>query len=193
MNTNTSAASLPGSVRDHRAATIRLVGFDVDGTLTDGRIIIGNQGEMAKFFSVRDGLGLRLLMDAGITVAIITARRSEIVTQRCAELRIDHVLQAVPDKALALTELAGQLGIPMEQTAFMGDDLPDLPAMQCAGMAACVADAADEVREYADWVAAEPGGQGAARSFAQYLLKSRRGWTAAIERFTRAPTGAGQA
>ena len=142
--------------RDRIAAGVRLVGLDVDGTLTDGRIIIGEHGEMAKFFSVRDGLGLRLLMDCDITVAIITARTSEIVTQRCRELKIQHVLQAVPDKAGALTDLAGSLGIPMHQTAFMGDDLPDLPAMACAGLSACVADAADEVRARADWIASEP-------------------------------------
>ena len=187
MNQIENTTELTSPPRDHIAAGVRLVGFDVDGTLTDGRIVIGDRGEMAKFFSVRDGLGLRLLMDCGITVAIITARNSEIVTQRCRELKIQHVLQAVPDKASALSSLAASLDIPLNQTAFMGDDLPDLPAMACAGLAACVTDAADEVRARADWIAPEAGGQGAARSFAQYLLKSRGAWNQAIQRFTQPP------
>lgn len=169
------------------ASRIRLVGFDVDGTLTDGRIIIGEHGEMAKFFSVRDGLGLRLLMDSGIEVAIITARESSIVTQRCRELRINHVLQAVGDKALALKSLADSLGIPVSETAFMGDDLPDLPAMKVAGLAACVGNACAEVRARADWIADEPGGHGAVRSFAEMVLKSRGAWGDAIKRFTDGP------
>ncbi len=169
------------------ASRIRLVALDVDGTLTDGRIIIGEHGEMAKFFSVRDGLGLRLLMDSGIAVAIITARESPIVTQRCRELRIDHVLQAVGDKALALKTLADSLRIPVSDTAFMGDDLPDLPAMNLAGLAACVGNASAEVRARADWIADEPGGHGAVRSFAEMLLKSRGVWADAIRRFTDGP------
>ncbi|MGH1359736.1 MAG: KdsC family phosphatase [Burkholderiaceae bacterium] len=166
------------------ASGVQLVGLDVDGTLTDGRIIIGADGEMAKFFSVRDGLGLRLLMDAGIAVAIITARESSIVTARCRELRIDHVLQAVGDKATALSTLADSLNIPLSATAFMGDDLPDLPAMQIAGLAACVGNASAEVRAQANWIADQDGGHGAVRSFAEMLLKSRGGWAGAITRFT---------
>lgn len=169
---------------DSIAAAVQLAAFDIDGTLTDGRIIIGDNGELAKAFSVRDGLGLRLLMDAGIQVAIITARESKIVTRRCEELRIDHVLQGVKDKASALTTLADNLNIAIENTAFMGDDLPDLPALRVAGLAACVGDAVTEVKAHCHWVSAVPGGHGAARDFAQYILMARGGWGDAIGRFT---------
>lgn len=185
----------PGNLLDkhslnERAAAIRLLAIDVDGTLTDGRIIIGADGELAKAFSVHDGMGMRLLMDAGIAVAIITARQSAIVTQRSRELKLQHVLQGVGDKATALISLAAELDIPMAQTAFMGDDLPDLPAMHVAGLAACVADATGEVQARADWIAPEAGGRGAVRALAEYLLKSRGAWEQAISRFTNEP-GAG--
>lgn len=176
--------NLPAKQTDSIAATVQLVAFDIDGTLTDGRIIIGDNGELAKAFSVRDGLGLRLLMDAGIRVAIITARESKIVTRRCEELRIDHVLQGVKDKASAFTALAADLNIPIKNTAFMGDDLPDLPALRLAGLAACVGDAVTEVKAHSHWIAAAPGGHGAAREFAQYLLMARGSWGEAISRFT---------
>ena len=172
---------------DSIAAAVRLVAFDIDGTLTDGRIIIAGNGELAKAFSVRDGLGLRLLMDAGITVAIITARESEIVARRCEELRIDHVLQGVKDKASAFASLAKTLNIPMAHTAFMGDDLPDLPALRIAGLATCVSDAETEVRAHSDWISTRAGGHGAARELAQYLLTAKGAWADSIKRFTHGP------
>jgi len=176
--------NLPANKTDSIAASVQLAAFDIDGTLTDGRIIIGDNGELAKAFSVRDGLGLRLLMDAGIHVAIITARESKIVTRRCEELRIDHVLQGVKDKAGAFTSLAAELNIPIENTAFMGDDLPDLPALRIAGLAACVGDAVTEVKAHCHWVSTVPGGHGAARELAQYLLMTRGRWGEVIGRFT---------
>ena len=105
-----------------RAAAVDLLALDVDGTLTDGRIYIGPQGEAMKAFSVRDGFGLTLLREAGIRIAIITARRSEIVERRAAELGIEMVLQGVRDKRTALESLCAQTGIALERTAFAGDD-----------------------------------------------------------------------
>lgn len=168
-----------------QARAIRLVGLDIDGTLTDGRIVISAKGELAKSFCVRDGQGIRLLLDNGIAVALITARKSRIVAARASELGIEHVLQGVKDKASALTDLAGQLGIKPNQTAFMGDDLPDLPAMSVSGLAACVANAAPELKAMAQWQSAREGGDGAVREFAEFILKSQKLWDGAIESFTR--------
>ena len=112
-----------------------------DGTLTDGRIHIGPQGEAMKSFSVRDGFGLTLLREAGIRLAVVTARRSSIVEHRAAELKFDVVLQGVGDKASALAQLCTTAGIALDEAGFVGDDWPDLPAMLSAGFAASVADA----------------------------------------------------
>ncbi|MFP5407628.1 MAG: KdsC family phosphatase, partial [Gammaproteobacteria bacterium] len=132
-----------------RAAAVRLLAMDVDGTLTDGRIHIGPQGEAMKSFSVRDGFGLTLLREAGIRLAVITGRRSSIVEYRAAELKFDSVVQGVEDKAAVLARLAAEAGLKPAETGFVGDDWPDLPAMLGAGFAASVADAPAEVRERA--------------------------------------------
>lgn len=173
-----------------RARSIRLLGLDIDGTLTDGRIVIGARGEVAKFFSVHDGQGLRLLMDSGIQVALITARESKIVRTRARELGIRHALQGVNDKATALADLTSQLGFEPQQTAFMGDDLPDLPAMRRAGLAACVNNAAPELKAFAHWQSHCDGGHGAVREFCEFLLKSQGLWASAIARFTGQPDSA---
>ena len=112
------------------ARQVRLLAMDIDGTLTDGSIWIGPQGECAKRFSVRDGFGIKLLQKAGIELAIITGRRSEIVARRAEELGIRHVFQDVPDKLVVLKELGARLGIGLQEMAFIGDDWPDLAAMQ---------------------------------------------------------------
>ena len=166
------AAPTVGARRPARdsAPGLRLLALDVDGTLTDGAILIGPQGEAMKAFSVRDGFGLALLRGAGLQIAIITGRHSAIVERRAAELGIVHVRQSVSDKAQALRELCAELGIGTAQAAFMGDDWPDLPAMRLAGLALAPADADPEVRERADWVASRPGGHGAVREFADWWL-----------------------
>lgn len=166
-----------------RAAAVRLMAFDVDGTLTDGSIHIGPAGETFKRFSVRDGLGLVLLRQAGIRVAIVTGRRSDIVSQRARELGIDTVLQGVGDKAQAMRQLCEEAGIELSQAGFMGDDWPDLPAMLSVGFAATVPDAAPELLRVAHWTATSPGGGGAARELAEYLLRSQGLLEAAIGRF----------
>jgi 3-deoxy-D-manno-octulosonate 8-phosphate phosphatase (KDO 8-P phosphatase) len=176
-----------------RALGLRLLALDVDGTLTDGSIWIGTDGEALKRFSVHDGFGLTLLREAGLHIAIITGRQSGIVQARAAELRIAHVLQGVQDKADALRRLCAQLGITPAQAAFMGDDWPDLPAMQIAGLALAPADAAPPVRDRADWVAASPGGHGAVREFAEWWLAERKLLEPMLARYlapqaTREPT-----
>jgi 3-deoxy-D-manno-octulosonate 8-phosphate phosphatase (KDO 8-P phosphatase) len=167
---------------EQRAAAVRLMAFDVDGTLTDGGIHIGPDGETFKRFSVRDGLGLVLLRQAGIEVAIITGRQSAIVTRRAAELGIATVLQGVGDKAAALRDLADARGLSLDHCGFMGDDWPDLTVMQAVGFAAAVPDAAPEVLQAAHWTARLPAGGGAARELAEYLLKAQGRLAEAIGR-----------
>ena len=157
---------------------LRLLAMDVDGTLTDGGIWIGPGGEALKRFSVRDGYGLTLLRRAGLELAIITGRRSDIVQARAQELQIRHVMQGVKDKAQALSELCASLGIDPIQSAFFGDDWPDLPAMRIAGLALAPSDAEPPVRASAHWVSSRPGGHGAVREFAEWWL-ARRGLLAA--------------
>jgi len=177
----------PGPARtdqsDARAAAVRLMGFDVDGTLTDGSLLIGPGGESHKRFSVHDGLGLVLLQEAGIRVALVTGRHSEIVLQRARELRIETVLQGVADKAGAMDALCREAGLSLSQAGFMGDDWPDLPAMRAVGFAATVPDAALQVRQAAHWTALRPAGGGAVRELAEYLLTVQGRFESALGRF----------
>ena len=157
-----------------RAAAIRLLVLDVDGVLTDGTILLGG-GEELKSFHVRDGLGLKRLMNAGVAVAVISGRESAAVTRRMAELGVPHVYQGVEDKLAVLGRLCSTLGIEAAEVAVVGDDLPDLPPMRAAGLAIAVADAQEEVRAAAHWVTRAAGGRGAAREVADGLLAARTG------------------
>jgi 3-deoxy-D-manno-octulosonate 8-phosphate phosphatase (KDO 8-P phosphatase) len=156
-----------------RAARIRLACFDVDGTLTDGGLGISADGNEFKIFHVQDGLGLKLLIQCGIEVAIITARQSPIVAHRAAELGIGHLSQGCSNKLAEMLRLAGALGLDASQVAFMGDDLPDLAAMQHAGLAVVPADAHPWTAEQAHWQTRRAGGHGAARELADVILASQ--------------------
>ena len=169
------------------ARQVRLLAMDIDGTLTDGSIWIGPQGECAKRFSVRDGFGIKLLQKAGIELAIITGRRSEIVARRAEELGIRHVFQDVPDKLVVLKELGAQLGIGLQETAFIGDDWPDLAAMQACVLPAAPADAVPEVLAVARWVAQSRAVNGALRELADFLLASRGERDGLLTRYRLAP------
>lgn len=186
-DTVTSTGDIPSGDTTARAARVRLVALDVDGTLTDGRLYIGADGEAMKAFSVRDGFGLRLLREAGIHVAIITARNSPIVQTRAAELRIEDVRQGVADKAQALRALCGERGVDPHDCAFMGDDWPDLRALSSAGLAAAPSDASAEVRRRAHWVSTLPAGAGAVREFCEFVLHAKGGFIAALDRYAGAP------
>src|SRR5690606_18787811 len=122
----------------------------VDGTLTDGKVYIGPQGEIFKAFNIKDGLGIRLLIEKGIIPVIITGRNSEIVTTRARELGIEEVYQGVQDKLEIYRKLKKKYGVTDEEVAFIGDDLNDLPLMNVAGLSFAVADAIQAVRERAD-------------------------------------------
>lgn len=165
-----------------RARALRLLALDVDGTLTDGRINIGPDGECFKSFSVRDGFGLTLLREAGIRLAIVTARRSSIVEHRARELHIEDIVQGAADKAAALAALCERHALPIETAGFVGDDWGDLPAMRVAGFAAAPIDAAPEVRERAHWLSSCPAGHGAIRELAEFILKARGEFDAALNR-----------
>ncbi len=166
-----------------RAAGIRLACFDVDGTLTDGRLHYDAAGNESKAFHVLDGQGLRLLEDHGIAVALITARESAAVLARARDLRIGHVHTGVKDKSACLRMLCAQLGIGAGETAHMGDDLPDLPALALAGLAAAPANAHPWVAERVHWQSRARGGAGAVRELCDLLLEARGLRAAVLARF----------
>lgn len=158
---------------EQRAARVRLLALDVDGVLTDGRLYYGPQGEALKVFDVRDGHGIRMLLASGVAVAILSARRSEIVALRARELGIPHVLQGRGDKAAAFDELLLAAACTADDAGFVGDDLPDLPVLRRVGFAATVSDARDEVKRVAHWIAPVPGGHAAVRACAEFILRAR--------------------
>nr|WP_245558750.1 HAD hydrolase family protein [Arhodomonas aquaeolei] len=156
-----------------RAARIGALALDVDGVLTDGGVYISGDGEPFKRFNIHDGKGIAMLREAGIAVAIVTARRSGAVEARARELRIEHVHQGVRDKATALAGLADALGLATESCAFVGDDLVDLAPMRTAGLAVAVANAHPAVCAIAHWVTRRGGGDGAVREVCELLLGAR--------------------
>jgi 3-deoxy-D-manno-octulosonate 8-phosphate phosphatase (KDO 8-P phosphatase) len=158
---------------EQRAARISLVVLDVDGVLTDGRLYYGPQGEALKVFDVRDGHGIKMLLGQGVEVAILSARASDIVATRARELGIRRVLQGRGDKALGWSELLADASVPDELAGYIGDDLPDLPVLARAGLAATVADAREEVKAAAHWITPEPGGRGAVRALAEFILRAK--------------------
>jgi 3-deoxy-D-manno-octulosonate 8-phosphate phosphatase (KDO 8-P phosphatase) len=160
---------------------LQLLALDVDGVLSDGRLYYTDQGEEFKSFNIRDGLGIKLLQRAGITVAIITGRTSAMVAKRAAELGIAHVIQGREDKLEALQDLCRNLQIDLSNVAYMGDDLPDRKAIMAVGLGATVADAASDVAAIADWQSKLPGGQGAVRELAETWLRSLNLWDTLIE------------
>jgi 3-deoxy-D-manno-octulosonate 8-phosphate phosphatase (KDO 8-P phosphatase) len=167
---------------EQRAARVRLMVLDVDGVLTDGRLYYGPQGEAMKVFNVRDGHGIKMLLAAGLRVAILSARRSEIVTARARDLGVDQVLQGQSDKQAGFDRLLADTQLTAEQCGYMGDDLPDLPVLRAAGFAATVADACDEAKAAAHWVAMQPGGGGAVRALAEYVLRAQGASVSALVR-----------
>lgn len=158
-----------------RPSEVSLVVLDVDGVLTDGRLWYGPDGETHKAFDVRDGHGIKMLIAAGVGVAVISGRRSAAVTARMRELGVSDVAQGVSDKARALAELLKRNAIEAKRVACLVDDTPDLGLMQAVGFPAAVADAHPEVLAVASHVTTAPGGRGAVREFCDFLLASRGG------------------
>ncbi len=162
------------------ARRIRLLALDVDGVLTDGRIHYIGDAEEIKSFSILDGLGIKLLRRAGVRVAIITARRSAAVERRARELGIDDCVQGREDKLQALDELLARTGIARAETAYIGDDLPDLAAIMAVGLGMTVANASAEVARRARWQSRARGGDGAVREACEMLLRERGEWERAL-------------
>jgi 3-deoxy-D-manno-octulosonate 8-phosphate phosphatase (KDO 8-P phosphatase) len=158
------------------AAKTKLLILDVDGVLTDGRIIMNDRGEEIKCFHVRDGHGLKLAMNAGIHVVIITGRKSRTVDHRARDLGIQEVYQGVEDKESLLKKLIQHKKVAKEQVCCMGDDLPDLPMFNQAGISVAVADASPELRKEADFVTKNRGGKGAVREVCELILKAQGKW-----------------
>lgn len=156
-----------------RAQGIRLLATDVDGVLTDGSVYVGAGGEALKAFHIHDGKGLRMLQDAGIEVAWISARSGPALESRAAELGITRLHSGAGRKGELLTALCADVGISTAQAAYVGDDLVDLAAMAIAGLSVAVADAHPTLRQRADWVTTRPGGRGAVREVCELLLASQ--------------------
>jgi len=155
------------------AVDIRLAAFDVDGVLTDGRIYYSGDGDAMKAFDVRDGMGIRMLQEAGIEVAIITSRKADSVRLRAEDLGIRYLMQGKSDKLAALKSLLKKTGIAARSTAFLGDDLVDLTVMRHCGFAATVPGAPAVLKRHARYVTRATGGRGAAREFCEMILHLR--------------------
>ena len=145
----------------------------MDGVLTDAGMYYGADGEVLKKFNTRDGMGLARVREVGIAVAIISGEDSAIVHARAAKLKIDDVFTGAANKRLALDELCARHGLQLAEVAYIGDDLNDLPALECVGLACAVADAAEPVKAVASFVTAQRGGDGAVREVCEFLIAAR--------------------
>jgi 3-deoxy-D-manno-octulosonate 8-phosphate phosphatase (KDO 8-P phosphatase) len=158
--------------------------LDVDGVLTDGTIVVDSQGRESKFFSVFDGHGIKMWKRAGLSVAFLSGRESAPTKQQAKELAVDFCFEGCIDKYACLLELMQTSGVSAGQIACVGDDLPDLPVIQCAGFSAAVANAVDEIKRAADYVTKKNGGEGAVREVIEYILKKTGRWDGLVKRYT---------
>ena len=149
---------------------IKMLVMDVDGTLTDGKIYMSSTGELMKAFNIKDGYAIARLRDYGIEPVIITGRSSEIVRQRCTELKITELHQGIENKSCKLRDVCKKYCIDVSQVAYIGDDLNDSPCMKICGNSACPSDAMMQVRESVNYVCKAKGGEGAVREYIDYLL-----------------------
>lgn len=166
-----------------QARKIRLLALDVDGVMTNGKLLFSANGDELKAFNILDGLGVKLLMKAGIEVAVITGRTSPLTEKRMNDLGIRHLMQGREDKRIALLELAEKLEIDASAIAYMGDDLPDLSAIQYAGFGITVPNGHWFVRQHADYCTATEGGQGAVREACDLILAAQGKLEASLSKF----------
>ena len=164
-------------------ADIQVLVTDVDGVLTDGTIVVNSDGSESKFFSVLDGHGIRLWQRAGLKVAFLSGRASEPTKCRAEQLEVEYVFQDCHNKLEALQKFLKEVDLSPEAIAYIGDDLPDLPVIRCVGFGVAVANAVDEVKQYADYVTTRPGGNGAVREVIEYILKNTGRWQKIMERY----------
>lgn len=178
--------STKGDVSDQcreKVERIRLLALDVDGVLTDGKIVLNDDQRQTKSFDVKDGHGIKLLMRAGIDVAIITSRESRVVMHRAKELGIDLVYQKVLKKVDAFEALMSKTGVAAEEIAYVGDDLIDLPVLRRVGLSVAVSDAVDDVAESVDYITSRRGGDGAVRELCELILKLQGKWDEVTARY----------
>lgn len=154
-------------------ADIRLLVMDVDGVMTDGKITYTSDGQELKSFNIKDGLGIKRAQASGIETAIITGRTSPMVERRAREMGIAHLVQGREDKLAALSDLVDQMNLSLDQVAYIGDDLPDLTAIESVKLGACPADAATEVKSKAKWVSTRSGGDGCVRELCDLLVSHK--------------------
>jgi len=166
-----------------RLANIELLLLDVDGVLTDGDITYSDSGEQIKSFNSKDGLGLRLLMDSGVGVGIITGRKSKALEYRCKNLGIGLLFDGIKDKSKVLDKITLQTGIATRNIAFVGDDLIDLPVMKRVGFSFCVSDASCDVKNHSDIITSQKGGHGAVREICESILKAKGLWDSILNKY----------
>jgi 3-deoxy-D-manno-octulosonate 8-phosphate phosphatase (KDO 8-P phosphatase) len=168
-----------------RAAGIKLIIFDVDGVLTDGSLFYGDTGEEYKAFNSRDGHGIKMLRASGVEAAILTGRTSQVVMHRARNLGIARIIQGSEDKLHSYQHMLAETGLRPEETAFMGDDVVDLPVMRRCGLAITVPEAPQEVRDRAHLVTVQSGGRGAAREACEFIMRAQGTWAAQLALYDR--------
>lgn len=166
-----------------RARQVRLMGFDVDGVMTDGTLYFVESGEEIKAFNVLDGHGIKMLAESGVSVAIVSARKSKAVERRAAGLGIEHVLQGIESKREALSRLASQLGHRLDACGFIGDDVLDLPLLRSVQFAASVPNAPAFVRQHVHYVTQAAGGRGAVRELCEFVMHAQGTLDNALNRY----------
>ena len=162
---------------------IKMLVLDVDGVLTDGTILVDSRGRESKSFSIIDGHGIKMWKRAGLKIAFLSGRASATTKHQAVELAVDFCLNGRRDKLKGLKELIKMSEIPAGQIAYVGDDLPDLPVIRCVGFAAAVANAVDEIKQAADYVTKQKGGEGAVREIIEYILKKTGRWNAIVKKY----------
>jgi len=175
---------IPDGLRD-RLLKIKLMMVDIDGVLTDGRIILGNYGDELKFFDVQDGLGLVLLRQAGIQTLIVTAKKSKVNERRAKDLKVVKLYQGVDDKLKLYEKVLRKMKMKPEEVCFVGDDLIDIPVMKRVGVAVAVQNAVEETKDAAHYVTQRQGGRGAVREIADMILRFQNKWESVTEAYFR--------
>lgn len=168
-----------------KAKGIKLLVLDVDGVMTDGRVVFADSGEELKAFDVKDGHGIKMLMRSGVGVALLTGRDSRVVIHRAGDLGIDMVYQGAKDKLPVFERILREKGFEGEEVCYVGDDLVDMPVMRRSGLSISVADAGEELKGSVDYVTERPGGRGAVREVCELILKAQGKWEAATSRYRK--------
>lgn len=168
-----------------KAKKIKLLLLDVDGVLTDNRLIYGDDGQEYKAFYTRDGHAMVLIQKSGIEIGIITGRKSKLVEKRMQDLKVKHLYQGVPDKLPTFEALISSINIELDQVAYMGDDILDLPILTRVGLASCPKDSDPEVIKRVDFVSNFDGGRGAVREFCEFIMQSQDTWQTQLDFYLR--------